>query len=182
MKKSLLLFVAIATLHQSLAAQEEKIAGKLFYAELGGPGVMMSANFDSRFKSDDRLGFGYRIGVGFGVGKVRTKWVDNQWNYTYIEYIRRAYYTIPAGLNYVFGKPNSANTFEVGAGATFLTHKVSLFNRDVEKPGHLIGHLTFMYRIAPVNGGYSFRIGFTPVIGTAGDLVPMGAIGFGYVF
>ena len=72
--------------------------------------------------------------------------------------------------------------FEVGAGATFLTRKVSLFYYDVETPGQFIGHLSFMYRISPVNGGVSFRIGFTPVIGTSGDLYPMAGIGLGYAF
>lgn len=182
MKKFLLLIVAIVTLHQMLAAQEEKIANKLFYVELGGPGVIMSANFDARFQSKERLGFGYRLGVGFDVSRVQTKWVDKQWNYTYLEYLRRSYYSIPVGLNYVFGKPNFANTFEVGAGVTFLTRKVTLYCREVEKQGHVIGFLTFMYRVVPVNGGFSFRIGFTPIIGTAGDLCFMGAIGFGYAF
>ena len=186
MKKSLSLLIAIASLslnfNQPLTAQEERSANKLVYTELGGPGVIMSANFDSRFKSNERLGFGYRLGVGFGVGKVKTKWVDNQWGYTYIENIKRSYYSIPAGLNYVFGKSNSAKTFEVGGGVTFLTHKVSLYFRQVEKQGHVIGFLAFMYRIMPENGGFSFRIGCTPIIGTSGDLMTMGAVGFGYAF
>ena len=186
MKKSLSLFIAIAglslTYHLSLSAQDEKIANKFFYTELGGPGVIMSANFDSRFISNERLGFGYRLGVGFGIGMVKTKWVDRQWNYTYTENIRRSYCSFPAGLNYIFGKPNSANTFEVGAGVTFLAQKVSLYYHDVKKPGHVIGFLTFMYRKIPVNGGFSFRVGCTPIIGTSGDLCLSGAIGFGYAF
>ena len=186
MKKSILLFMTIVVLslifNQSLSAQEERIANKLFYSEFGGPGVIMSVNFDARFKSKERLGFGFRLGAGFGVGDIKTRWVDSQWNYTYIEYITRTYYSIPAGLNYVFGKPDSDKTFEVGAGATFLTREVSLYNHDIEKPGHVIGFITFMYREVPVNGGFSYRIGFTPIIGTAGDLYPMGAVGFGYVF
>jgi len=170
------------TLHQSLSAQDGKIANKLFYSELGGPGILMSANFDSRFTSNDQFGFGYRLGAGFGIGMVRTTWVDKQWNYTYIENIRRSYYSFPAGLNYIFGKPNSAHTFEVGAGVTFLTQKVSLFYYEVKKPGHTIGFLTFMYRLMPENGGFSWRIGLTPIIGTSGDLCFSGAIGFGYAF
>ena len=186
MKKSVSVFVVMMGLmlvfNLSAAAQEDKIAGKLFYVELGGPGVIMSANFDARFSSKARLGLGYRLGAGFGIGKVKTKWVDKQWDYTYIENITRSYYTFPAGLNYVFGKPNSANTFEVGAGATYLTRKVSLYNHEVKKPGKVIGYLNFMYRIMPVNSGFSFRIGCTPIIGTAGDLYPMGALSFGYSF
>jgi len=178
MKKSFLLLVAIAglslTYNQSLSAQEETVAGKLFYAELGGPGVIMSANFDARFNSNARLGFGYRLGVGFGYDE--SYWDD-------YEQRSRTYYSVPLGLNYVLGKPNSAHTFEVGAGVTFLTRKVSLYYYGYsEKPGNVIGVLTFMYRIMPVNGGFSFRVGLTPIIGTSGDLFPMGAIGFGYVF
>ena len=181
MKKLFLSLVAICSFVQSLTSQE-KVAGKLFYSELGGPGVIMSANFDARFKSKERLGLGYRLGAGFGIGDVRTVWVDKQWGYTYIEYVRQSYGSIPVGLNYIFGRPDDTNTFEVGAGVTFLTHKVSLYYREERKPGHAIGFLTFMYRKIPVNGGVSFRIGLTPIIGTGGDLMFSGAIGFGYAF
>jgi len=86
-------------------------------------------------------------------------------------------------LNYVFGKPNSAHTFEVGAGVTYLTHHVALYYyENNKKTGHAIGFLTFMYRKIPVNGGFSFRIGYTPIIGTGGDLMFSGAIGFGFAF
>ena len=179
----LAIFIGLTlTLHQSLSAQEDRTANKLFYSELGGPGVIMSANFDSRFSSNERLGFGYRLGVGFGVGMVKTTWVDRQWNYTYVESIRQSYYSFPAGLNYIFGKTNSAHTFEVGAGVTFLTQKVSLYYLEKQKPGHAIGFVTFMYRLMPEDGGFSWRIGLTPIIGTSGDLRLSGAISFGYAF
>jgi len=180
MKKlfALLVFAGLLlTLNQSLSAQEESVAGKLFYTELGGPGVIMSANWDARFKSNERLGFGYRIGAGFGIGQFY-----NYYSVDYYEQVTRTYYSIPVGLNYVFGKPNIASTFEVGAGATFLTRKVSLYNYDIDKPGHVIGFVSFMYRVTPVNSGLSFRVGFTPIIGTAGDLFPMVAISLGYAF
>ena len=78
-KKLFLSLVVICAFIQSLSAQKERVAGKLFYTELGGPGVLMSASFDARFKFKERLGFGYRLGAGFGVGDVRTVWVDKQW-------------------------------------------------------------------------------------------------------
>ena len=176
MKHTLSLFaiaVLVMIVKQPLAAQEKNNAGKLFYTELGGPGVIMSAHFDGRFASNERLGFGYRLGVGFGYGSF-----EDQNYYS----VRRTYYSVPVGLNYVFGRPNIASTFEVGAGVTYLTRKVSLYYLDAQEPGNVIGFLTFMYRIMPVNGGFSFRVGFTPIIGTAGDLVPSGAVGFGYAF
>ena len=169
-------FLAIAvffiTVNQSLLAQDNYVANKLFYTELGGPGVIMSANFDGRFKSNARLGFGYRLGAGFGIAKF-----DEEQGR-----IRRTYYSVPVGLNYVFGMPVSSSTFEVGAGATYLTREVSIFNLDVEKPGNVIGFVSFMYRRMPVDGGFLFRVGFTPIIGTAGDMFPMGAIAIGYAF
>ena len=173
------------TLKPSLMAQEQKenVANKVFFAELGGPGVLMSVNWDSRFKSNARLGFGYRAGIGFSIGEFKDReFVDPYSGYSYYESVTKAYYTIPVGINYVFGKPNSISAFEVGAGATFLTKKKSLFTYDEEKSGHFIGTLVFMYRIMPVNGGFSFRVGFTPMIGTAGDFFPMGAVSFGYAF
>ena len=172
-KPSLLaIAVLLITVNQTLFAQGNDVVNKLFYTELGGPGVVMSANFDGRFKSNSRLGFGYRLGAGFGIAKF-----DEEQGR-----VRRTYYSFPAGLNYVFGKPTTALTFEVGAGISYLSREVSIFNIEVEKQGNLIGFVTFMYRRMPVNGGFSFRIGFTPIIGTAGDLFPMGAIGFGYAF
>jgi len=185
MKKSLSLIVAIAglslTFNQSLLAQGEKVANKLFYVEFGGGGFIMSANLDGRFKSNSQLGFGYRLGAGFGVGKFDDKRANDP-NTGETSKVMRTVYTFPVGLNYIIGKPKSASSFEVGGGVSILTREMSLFNYEVEKPGHVIGFATFMYRVAPVNGGMSFRIGFTPIIGTAGDLFPMGAIGFGYAF
>ena len=184
MKKSFLVVLVIAgvslTHNQSLSAQEERVTNKTFYSELGGPGLITSVHFDSRFKSNERLGFGYRLGIGFAYGDVQEKQANQ---YGYYDYVSRTYYSIPAGLNYVLGKPNSAHTFEVGAGVAILTRKVTLFNyRYDEKSGNAIGFFTFMYRLMPVNGGFSFRVGLTPIIGTSGDLYPMGAVGFGYIF
>ena len=181
MKKSLSVLVAIA-LCLSLSAQEGKVVNKILYSELGGPGVLMSFNFDSRFDSQSRLGFGYRLGVGFGVGDYKKVTVYYE-NYPVIETKNRQFYSIPAGLNYVFGKPNSIHKFETGAGITILTRKVSLYcYHDNYKQGNVVGFFTFMYRIVPEDGGFSLRVGLTPAIGTAGDLFPMGAVGFGYAF
>jgi len=179
MKKSLSVLVAIA-LSLSLSAQEKKVANKMFFTEIGGPGLLMSANFDSRFTSQEQLGFGFRLGLGFAYGDFEEK-APNRWGY--YEYVTRTYFSIPAGLNYVFGKANSPHTFEVGAGVSILTRKVSLFTYSYrDKPGNAIGFFTFMYRYLPENGGFAWRIGLTPTIGTSGNLFPMGAIGIGYVF
>ena len=198
MKNTLLLLafsVLFITLNQSLTAQSKTAAGKLIYCELGGPGVVMSANFDSRFLPNTRYGFGYRLGIGiippfdnndsgsgnsyegFNIFKIYGEAFDSLF-----ETFNKGTYTFPLVINYVFGRPNKASVFEIGAGITYLSRKESLFNWNVKKPGNMIGHLSFMYRITPLNKGFSFRGGFTPMIGTAGDLFPMGGVSFGYAF
>ena len=192
---------------QLLTAQNKTAEGKMYYLELGGPGVVMSANFDSRFAANTRYGFGYRLGIGIippfgkygdhadsgssdyssGVINVFDEFKNMMSTFedafdSYYKTITKSNYTFPVGINYVFGRPDNVSIFEIGAGFTYLSRKVSLFNWDVKKPGNLIGHLSFVWRITPLNKGVSFRVGFTPVIGTAGDLYPMGGLSFGYAF
>jgi hypothetical protein len=150
-----------------------KEANKTFFAEFGGPGILFSANFDQRFKSKERLGFGYRAGLGFTLVDQFTQ--RDGWR-------TRSIATIPLGVNYLFGKPNSPNIFEVGVGGTLLTRKASILNYNEYTEGNLTGNATFMYRRQPVDGGFSFRIGFVPTINTDGDIFPFAAVGLGYSF
>ena len=190
---ALLVIAEFLSCNQSLLAQEKPVAGKQFYCELFGPGVVMSINFDSRVKSNERLGLGYRIGVGYGFEEIEDRFIDffKEFDNTYYPMtffvdihkgVTRAFYSVPVGLNYVFGNPGKASTFEFGAVVTFLTRKVSIYNWEIKKQGNVIGSINFMYRLTPVNSGVSFRIGITPIIGTAGDLYPMFAMGLGYAF
>jgi len=176
MKKTSIISVLLgAMVILSLSANAQDIyGGRRFYAEFGGPGIVMSVNYDSRIKANERLGWGYRLGAGFGIGE----------DYDYYDYgsVSRTYYSVPVGVNYLFGKTSSSLTFEVGATVTVLTRKTNLYNYEVVKPGYVVGGLQFMFCRIPLDGGFTFRIGFTPMIGTAGDLFPMGAIGLGYAF
>lgn len=180
------LAVALAALTAGTAAaqprpyQSEPVSGKQFYVELGGPGVLFSATFDSRFTQGTPLGFGYRVGLGFGVKSEEFQAPGGSW----YDSRTRTYATIPVGLNYVFGKRHSPHAFEVGAGATILTRAVNLYTYDWndETEGNMIGHFSFMYRRIPAGGGFTWRIGFTPVIGTGGDIFPTGTVGLGYSF
>jgi len=185
---SLLAIVGLlTTVNQSLSAQNESVVDKQIYVEWGGPGVVLSANFDARFKLNSRLGLGYKLGVGYGTEKFDDSWVRFLKMVDILYFLKesefeRPFYTFPMGLNYAFGNPNKASSFEVGGGVTLLTRRVSLYYYEMKKPGYMIGFLSFMYRIMPVQGNFSFRAGFTPIIGTSGDLFPMGAIGIGYTF
>ena len=165
-------------------ASDNKVSNKVFYTELGGPGVLFSANLDGRFNPESRLGLGYRIGLGFAVKFEEIKYYDENNDWYWYDEKPASYGTIPIGMNYLFGKEYSPNIFEVGGGITLLTKEVSLYNWDnrLSNSGHIIGHTTFMYRRQPVNGGFTFRAGFMTVIGTGGDFLPSAAVGFGYAF
>ena len=176
------MFIILFVIYQPIKSQEE-IKGKMFYSEFGGPGVIFSVNFDSRFKAGERLGWGFRAGVGSSIEHFNWDVVFNTIDYEDEHKPKmQSYFTIPVGINYVFGKKNSAKSFEIGAGTTYLTRKATLFYYEVKTSGHFIGHLNFMFRRVPLNGGLTFRVGFTPIIGTSGDLYPMGAVGLGYAF
>jgi hypothetical protein len=172
---SALLFSASATAQNNPDAGSGKTE-KLFYAEFGGANVLFGANFDWRFKKNTRTGLGARVGLGFTVYDKEIQ-NGNSWDYE-----TTTIATIPLGLNYVFGKPNSPSMFEVGAGATVLMPKASVYRYDDDKEGNLIGHFSFMYRRVPIEGGFSWRIGFTPIINTSGQIFPSGAVGLGYAF
>lgn len=179
MKKTLLLLVSVFVIY-SLHAQSgngtKAVSGRTsFYAELGGPGVLFSANIDSRFKLT-HLGLGGRAGIGF-VTANDDDYDPATGNYNYRN---RSVITVPVQLNYIFGKPSSVHTFEVGAGLTYVGKELDLFNSDNDKT-KVLGSFAFMYRRQPADGGFSWRIGFTPLI-SGGYIQPFGAVSVGYNF
>ncbi len=141
-----------------------------FYAELGGPGILFSANIDRRFTKSN-LGIGGRIGIGFV-----TDDFGDMYNYT-----PKSVLTVPLQLNYIFGKPSSVHSFEIGAGVTFTGKKIDLFSYGDTIGQSIFGTASFMYRRQPTDGGFSWRLGFTPIIG--GSYVePSGGVSIGYNF
>lgn len=170
-----LLFSIIASFAQD-TTQDKTV--KQFYTEMGGPGILFSANFDTRFIKAKQTGFGMRVGLGFTI-------IEEEYNDQngYYQYQVRSIGTIPLGINYLFGKETSPHTFETGAGITVLTSKTEMLNYGGhQKAGNIMGFFSFMYRRQPLNGGITWRIGFTPVINTAGDIVPFAGVGIGYSF
>ncbi len=158
----------------SAARNENKLPGQTsFYAELGGPGILFSANIDRRF-TPSNLGWGGRIGLGFVSGYIVPDTGGYYWN-------PESVVTIPIQINHVFGKPNSPHTFEVGAGLTIAGRKIEVMDFYENKSSSLFGTASFMYRRQPVNGGFTWRIGFTPLI-AKGYIQAFGGAGVGYNF
>jgi hypothetical protein len=77
MRKQILFVCLLLAISQVIFSQDNKmtsakpsIGKSSFIAELGGPGIVFSANYDTRFKQS-RLGVGGRIGIGFVSGLAR---------------------------------------------------------------------------------------------------------------
>ncbi len=171
------LFIACLFINSLVIAQKTNfstVPGQMsFYAELGGPGILFSANFDTRF-TKSTLGVGGRVGIGF---------VTTDINYDYLNgsYKTRSVATFPIQLNYIFGKSNSVHSFETGAGVTFTSKKIDPFGYNDSGSTSVFGTASFMYRRQPKDGGFSWRIGFTPIIG-GGYIQPSGGASVGYNF
>ncbi len=162
----------------SLQKAAENTRARNIYVELGGPGLIYSANFDSRF-AKKRDGLGGRIGAG------------------YLNDDEQSIFTLPVGLNYLLG--NGKHYFEMGLGATFLAYKNELsrtyydqysgssvtFENDNEYYGvnnnGVLGTMTFGYRLQPTPSGFSFRAQFNTLFGY-GNFTPFGGLSLGYTF
>lgn len=144
-----------------------------FFAELGGPGILFSANYDTRFNKS-KTGLGARVGLGFVSGYI----IENNAGF-YDDPV--SVVTFPVQLNYIFGKPNSVNAFEVGAGVTIAGRKLDIFDFYDNNSAAVFGTASFMYRRMPKDGGFSWRAGFTPLIAN-GYIQPFGAFSVGYNF
>ena len=177
--QKIICFTLVAILYTSAFSQNKtaivKTPGRTsFYAELGGPGILFSVNMDSRFKASS-LGWGGRFGLGF-VTADESRIINGNYNYNLVSVV-----TIPAQINYIFGNGESPHTFEVGAGLTYVGKKLEIFNFYDDKASKLFGSASFMYRRQPLKGGFTWRIGFTPLIAN-GYIQPTGGASVGYSF
>jgi hypothetical protein len=132
------------------------------FLELGGPGLAITANYDTRF-GNIRNRWGYRIGIGYyntGANSV---------------------FTIPFQVNYLYGKGN--NFLEMGAGTTFLSSKGSTngVTFQFDDVTGFIGTITLGYRYQQDNGGMNFRLAFVPILSQEG-ITPGGGLSVGYTF
>lgn len=135
---------------------------KAIYIELLGNGFAYSFNFDIRFTRSDR-----GIGGRFGIGYADMPEVDSL-------------LTIPVMINYLLGK--NSKYFEIGGGIVYVNGKHFL-TRKLGTPGDVIyGTFTFAFRYQPINNGFFFKAGLTPVLGKEGFLPYWAGVSLGYAF
>ncbi|RYE36154.1 MAG: hypothetical protein EOP42_04420 [Sphingobacteriaceae bacterium] len=135
-----------------------------FFIELGGQGIVLTANYDTRF-SNKRNGIGGRAGIGYLA-------VDGD-----------RLTTIPIGINYLLGKGRSF--FEVGIGATYVGASAGnggvLFDSG-DSDSQVLGTMSFSYRLQPIDSGFSFRAGLTPVFNSNNFIPYYAGLSLGYTF
>ncbi|MEZ4910153.1 MAG: hypothetical protein R2774_04750 [Saprospiraceae bacterium] len=125
-----------------------------FFVELLGNGLIFSANYDIRLvnKFGARFGLGYIGADGSGI------------------------LTIPVMGNFLLG--NNGKYFEVGGGICYLSGTGEVF--DFDDNSAVLGTLSFMYRSQPINGGFMWKIGLTPLFNSTGFVPYWGGLGIGY--
>lgn len=132
-----------------------------FYVEAFGPGLT-SANYDFRFVKNNPAGWGGRVGVGYFA-------VDGF-----------SYFSIPLQVNYLLGGKNG-NYFEVGGGTTYSSGRFAW--EDNDETGHAVsGSLAFGYRKQPIDGGFNFRAGISPMFGSGYFIPYWPYLSLGYTF
>lgn len=150
---------------EATATHEPGNRAQTVYVELGGPGFI-SANYDFRF-NETRNAWGMRAGMG------------------YFSIEDESMFTVPVQVNYLLGK--EGNYFEIGGGASYVSVKYhdSYFiepGTDREQTSRVMGTMTFGYRKQPVDGGFNFRAGLSPII-MEGSFIPyLPYVSFGYSF
>jgi hypothetical protein len=141
------------------------------FLELGGPGLALTANYDTRF-ANQRDKWGFRIGAGYY--NTGANWIA----------------TIPMQVNYLYrlgkkgsGKFAESSFLELGAGATFIRSQGSpngtTFQFDDDTG--FFGTATIGYRYEQQGGGINFRVGVVPTVSAYGFIV-IGGLSVGYTF
>ena len=141
------------------------------FLEVGGPGLALTANYDTRFGSE-RDKWGFRIGAGYY--NTGANWIAS----------------VPLQLNYLYalgkdgsGKFAESSFVELGIGTTFMRSQGSTngttfqFDNDTG----FFGTATIGYRYQQADGGINFRIGFVPTVSAYG-FIPIGGLSVGYTF
>jgi hypothetical protein len=155
--KHLVLFLIIVFLALNEGYGQEIFKRKTVYAELLGAGGLASVNFDYRLGKNPE-GFGLRTGIGYF-----------QWN-------NSSLVTFPVIVNYLVGK--NGKYLDLGLGARFGYE--TMVDKEPPSPdqkfeeGFRIGApiLNIGYRYQPLEGGFNFRIGFSPYMNIYKNALP----------
>lgn len=139
------------------------------YVEFGGNGLVYSVNYE-RFLNED---VSARAGVGYlAVG-----------DSTLVGSASASLTTVPLMLNYL-GVGRDDHRLELGAGVVILYMSAQTYDglgSDLGAGLLAAGTGSVGYRYAPLDGGFSFKVAFTPLLGAFG-LIPLAGVSLGAGF
>ncbi len=161
-----------------IEARPERTAMNSVYLELGGNAAWYSLNYE-RFMMDDAA---VRVGLMFMTFSVSAS------SGTSTATGSGSWLAAPLTVSYLgIGSPN--HKLELGAGAVmmyFSASGASSFNAVANANGFIVAPTAIVgYRYVPVDGGFNFKAGFTPLFISAGGkstFLPWGGISVGYGF
>ncbi|WP_339865575.1 hypothetical protein [uncultured Algoriphagus sp.] len=188
--KRLILGLLLVITTQFVHAQESdtKLATRSIYAELGGPGLPYSFNYDFRFNKERMDSWGMR--VGFGGYALEGD----------------SFFSLPVMVNKLYGKGN--HFFEMGFGVTFIAFNNennyyyndcyydqdgnyicnstadsgTSFILDIDNSPSMMGVMNFGYRRMPTDGGFMWKVNLNPIFNNNGFWPLFAGIGLGYAF
>ena len=134
-----------------------------FYLELVGSGGLYSINYDRMFTDN--------IGARIGFMYFEADWL--------LFFSDLDMLLIPATLNYLVG--TGKHKFELGAGPVFISGSMGFFGSDPVSGSGVGWTGTIGYRYQQNDGGFMWRIGFTPAF-FSGEFFPSGGISLGFSF
>ncbi len=148
-----------------------RTASNVVYAEALGNGLLYSINYERLLES---LHVGIRAGVSYFTYPVSS--YGSSGNLTLA--------TFPLVASYYFGTPR--HKVQLGLGATILALGVSSDSTGTKFQGERSGGgvaatAVVGYRYLPPDRGFSFGVGFTPLL-RSGRFLPWGGANAGYVF
>ena len=133
------------------------------YLEFFGSGGLYSINYDRLFTEN----FGARIGFMY---------FEADWIFFFIDVDM---FLIPITLNYLVG--TGKHKFELGAGPVIAFSSARFLGSNSVSGSGLGWTGTIGYRYQQNDGGFMWRIGFTPLL-AGGELFPSGGISLGFSF
>ncbi len=156
--------VALILLAPAAASAQERTARNGLYVELGGNGGVWSLNYE-RFLTDD---LSLRIGGSY------TSITDTAGTSVTLA-------TFPLTASWL-GLRSGGHALELGAGVVFASATLSTGNFGAEAFGSAaIGTAIVGYRYAPLDGGFTLRLAFTPLFGN-GQIFASAGLAVGGLF
>jgi len=144
---------------------QETFKRNTVFGELGGSSFLVSINFDKRFSKNPE-GVGIRVGAGY------MAWQDTE------------IYNFPVLVNYLTGK--NGKYLELGIGPTigYARERQEPMDPDLSFEPYLtvFGSINIGYRYQPLNGGFNFRAGISPILNFDNVIPFWPYLSFGYSF